>query len=110
VEFSRGDAAKRNALYPVLFRQFQARPITGGEQFLIFLRQFPHDDRSYRMQDVFAWKIESRRDLRPAGRLLVSLLLHKLRANVSQLDPRVGVDAVRYSYPNHTWRQHLLRS
>ena len=81
------------------------------QQFKLCLLLFRHPavcDGADRVQDVSARQIIRGRDLRPAGRLLISLRFHHLGAEIPKLDPGVGVDAVvDAGVHRHEAAQHL---
>ena len=59
-------------------------------------------DRSHRVDHMITREIKARRDLGLTGRLLMSLLFHQVSAIVTKLDPGIGVDAILYTYLNHS--------
>ena len=103
-----GNAAKRNRFQLITGGCGKNRPIAGSQPFLILPGEPPGHNRSNRMNHIARGKVISRRDLCRAGLFLMALRFHDLITRFPQFYTCHSVNHVLYSYPNHTWRQHLL--
>ena len=94
MKFSRGNAAERYAFQLVFCCQLQAGAIAGSQQFLILFCHALVDDRTNRMQDIFAGQIKRRSDFCLSGRFRIALLFHQFSTGKPQLHTRKGVNGV----------------
>ena len=99
VKFARRYTTEGDAPQIISGGKFQARFIAGGK--LIFFDRsrlaILFDNRSDGVQNKFTRQVESRRNLRGAGRFVVTLCRHNFIASVAQLKPRRRVNRVIYA-------------
>ena len=109
------DTAKRHTAKPFVPAQVQRVAVAVREVPLQFRSQAVLHDGPHDVDHLLRRKVIRVGQHRDRGRLFVirsvtgPQLVHLPGALRSQLDSGERVDAVLYSYPNHTWRQHLLR-
>ena len=94
MKLSRRNTAKSDALCPVFLRQLQAGTIAGAKQLLILFCKPSVNDRSDRIQYLFARPIERRRDLCAARFFLMPLRRHQLCAGRPKLNTGKRMDRI----------------
>ncbi len=95
VENASGDAAERDGVEAVVLGDVEAGAVARGQLLLLLTcRSSVGDDGADGVDDIFCRKVEARRDLGRARRLLVALRPHDAVAGLTQLDACGGVDGV----------------
>lgn len=87
MKFTRGDAAERDGLQPVLRRKRKTGAIAGGEKLSVLLRQCTVYNRPNRVEHMTRGEIVPCCDLRRARRLGMALPLHEFLTRCAELKP-----------------------
>lgn len=94
MEFSRRNTAERYAVYILFDSRFETSAVALPKRVYVIIAEISLNDRSDRVNDVFAREIVSICDFSPPDRLGIALPPHYIVAFKAELHARKGVDSV----------------